>query len=67
MTENNVSSTGKSKLMQYTKTDWFASLKADYGMKCAGFFAKALIAEEKAGHTTEEAEDFLAQAVALAS
>ena len=58
-----MTATTKSPLAAVIKEDWFQSLKAEYGLRCAGQFARALQIEREAGYTTPEAEAALELAI----
>lgn len=50
-------------IMDAMKEDGVADLKAAYGIKIAGMFAKALVTERIAGETTPEAMALLDDAI----
>jgi hypothetical protein len=50
------------KIMHYYKLDGVRDLEP---MKARGMFAKALMVEDAAGHTTPEAEELLDMAIAV--
>jgi len=50
-------------VMVVMREDGVADLKAEYGLKIASLFAKAIVAERVAGKTTPEAENLLDEAI----
>lgn len=56
-----------SPLVLAMKQPGIEDLKGKGGMKCCAAFARAWMAEQEAGHTTPEAEQYLEEAIKLES